>query len=276
MAQPSAAREPRRAPLTRQRALIAAIALADAGGIAALTMRKLAQALDVEAMSLYHHVANKDDILDGMIDLVFAEIVLPAGDIDWTTAMRQRARSLRATLVSHPWAIGIMESRSAPGPATLRHHDAVIGCCRRAGFSVEMSAHAFSLLDSYIYGFVLQEVNLPFADGDDLVGVLDSMVPENFAREYPHFAELAGEYVLRMATTTQTSSSSDWISSSPASPSTQWLDRRQHDPNPPRNASVPTPADVRPTSEHATLGLTTVSRIGGSPRGAPRSPACCR
>lgn len=197
MTQPRVARKTRRAHLTRQRALVAAIALADAAGIGALTMRKLAQALDVEAMSLYHHVANKDDILDGMVDLVFAEIDLPVGDIDWTTAMLQRARSLRATLVRHPWAIGIMESRSAPGPATLRHHDAVIGCCRRAGFSVEMSAHAFSLLDSYIYGFVLQEINLPFADGDDLSDVLNSMVPEHFQLEYPYFAELTREYVLR-------------------------------------------------------------------------------
>jgi AcrR family transcriptional regulator len=197
VAKPNSARKPRAVPLTRQRALDAAIALADAGGIDALTMRKLAQALDVEAMSLYHHVANKDDILDGMVDSVFAEIELPVADIDWTTAMLQRARSLRAALVRHPWAIGIMESRRAPGPATLRHHDAVIGCCRRAGFSVEMSAHAFSLLDSYIYGFVLQEVNLPFADGDDLGEVLDSMVPEHFASEYPHFAELTREYVLR-------------------------------------------------------------------------------
>jgi AcrR family transcriptional regulator len=197
VAESESARKRRRVPLDRQRALSAAIELADAGGIAALTMRKLAHALDVEAMSLYHHVANKDDILDGMVDLVFAEIELPAADSDWATAMRQRARSLRAALVRHPWAIGIMESRSAPGPATLRHHDAMIGSCRRAGFSVAMSAHAFSLLDSYIYGFVLQEVSLPFADGDDLGEVLDAMVPADFALEYPHFAELTREYVLR-------------------------------------------------------------------------------
>lgn len=197
MSQPDATRTPRRAPLTRPRALIAAMALADAEGIEALTMRRLAQALGVEAMSLYHHVANKNDILDGMVDLVFAEIELPDDDADWTTAMRQRSESLRAVLLRHPWAIGVMESRSSPGPATLRHHDAVIRCCRNAGFSVEMSAHAFSLLDSYIYGFVLQEVNLPFDDGDDLGEVIDSMMPEHFAQEYPHFAELADEFVLR-------------------------------------------------------------------------------
>ena len=200
MGNPNPARTSRktpREPLNRERALVAAIELADTGGIAALTMRKLAQALEVEAMSLYHHVANKDDILDGMVDLVFAEIELPAGDLDWSTAMRQRARSLRSALVRHPWAIGIMDSRSAPGPATLRHHDAVIGCCRRAGFSVEMSAHAFSLIDSYIYGFVLQEVNMPFADGDDLSEILRTMVPTDFAQTYPHFAELTTDYVLR-------------------------------------------------------------------------------
>jgi AcrR family transcriptional regulator len=188
---------PVRAPLNRQRAVTAAISLADEAGIEALSMRKLAQALGVEAMSLYHHVASKHDILDGMIDTVFDEIELPDLDADWATAMRSRARSLRTALLRHRWAVGLMESRSSPGPATLRHHDAVLRCCRQAGFSVEMSAHAFSLLDSYIYGFVLQEINLPFNDGDDLGEVLESMVPEHFARDYPYFAELTGEYVLR-------------------------------------------------------------------------------
>jgi AcrR family transcriptional regulator len=186
-----------RPALSRERAVIAAVALADAEGIDAVTMRRLAQALGVEAMSLYHHVSSKSDILDGMVDAVFAEIELPDCTTDWAEAMRRRARSLRDALLRHRWAIGIMESRRAPGPATLAHHDAVIRCCRTAGFSVEMSAHSFSLLDSYIYGFVLQEINLPFADTDDLAAVLDSMMPEQFAERYPHFAELTGEYVLR-------------------------------------------------------------------------------
>ena len=188
---------PRRAPLTRERALATAIEIADADGIDGLTMRKLAQALGVEAMSLYHHVSNKSDILDGMVDLVFAEIEFPADGSDWATAMRDRALSLRAALLRHPWAIGIMESRRSPGSATLRHHDAVIGCCRHAGFSVEMSAHAFSALDSYIYGFVLQEINLPFTEGDDLAQALDAMMPVGFAEQYPHLAELTAEYVRR-------------------------------------------------------------------------------
>ncbi len=197
MARSGAPTPSRRTALSRDRALATAVDVADADGIDGLTMRKLAQALGVEAMSLYHHVSSKSDILDGMVDLVFAEIALPVDETDWATAMRARAHSLRSVLLRHRWAIGIMESRSSPGPATLRHHDAVIGCCRRAGFSVEMSAHAFSALDSYIYGFVLQEVNLPFADGDDLAVVLDAMVPDGFADAYPHFAELTAEYVLR-------------------------------------------------------------------------------
>jgi len=114
-------------------------------------------------MSLYHHVANKDALLDGMVDLVFGEIDLPPGAADWKIAMRLRAQSARQALRCHPWAIALMSTRTSPGPATLRHHNAVIGSFRGAGFSVEMTAHAFSALDSYIYGFALQEATLPLA-----------------------------------------------------------------------------------------------------------------
>ena len=186
-----------RAPLSRQRALTAAMALADEEGLGSLTMRKLAQELGVEAMSLYHHVANKNDILDGMVEVVFSEIELPSERTDWKTAMRQRATSVRAVLTRHPWAISIMESRTSPGPATLRHLDGVIGCCRRAGFSVEMAAHAFSLIDSYIYGFVLQEVNLPFKDEDDLDEVVADIMPDLSDDEYPHLLELTTDYILQ-------------------------------------------------------------------------------
>jgi AcrR family transcriptional regulator len=188
---------PSRIPLSRQRALSTAVALADAEGLGSLSMRKLAQEVGVEAMSLYHHVANKEDILDGMVDLVFAEIELPSDGTEWKTAMRQRAESARAALTRHPWAISIMDSRSSPGPATLRHHDAVIGSCRNAGFSVQMAAHAFSLIDSYIYGFVLQEVNLPFDDSTDLEDVVESMMLPFSAEDYPHLVELTTEYVLQ-------------------------------------------------------------------------------
>jgi AcrR family transcriptional regulator len=197
MAGKARTKAPSRAPLTRERALAAAMQLADADGLGALTMRRLAQELGIEAMSLYHHVANKDDILDGMIDIVFGEIELPAAGEDWKTAMRARARAARAALTRHPWAVGLMESRSSPGPATLRHHDAVLGSCRRAGFSVAMAAHAFSLIDSYIYGFVLQEVNLPFDDSSDLEAVVESMMLPFSADDYPHLVELTTEHILK-------------------------------------------------------------------------------
>src|SRR3954451_20481908 len=135
-----------RIPLTRERVLQAAAALADASGSETLSMRKLGEALGVEAMSLYNHVANKEDLLDGMIDVVFAEIELPSGELDWRTAMRRRSTSARAALSRHRWAIGLMESRASPGPATLRQHDAVLGCLRAAGFSAALTAHAFSAI----------------------------------------------------------------------------------------------------------------------------------
>ncbi len=197
-AKPETKAKPKReVPLSRERALVAAAALADREGIGALTMRKLAEELGVEAMSLYHHVANKEEILDGMVDMVFAEIDLPRSDVGWKAAMRERGTSVRAALNRHPWSISIMESRTSPGPATLRHHDAVIGCCRAAGFSLPMTAHAFSMIDSYIYGFVMQEVNLPFDNGDDLHDLAASMEPLFAAGNYPHFIEFVTDHALQ-------------------------------------------------------------------------------
>lgn len=188
----------RRAPLNRETVLRTAVALADRDGVAAVTMRKLADQLGVEAMSLYHHVANKDAILDGMVDMVFSEIALPAADGDWRTAMRRRASSAREILSHHPWAIGLLDSRSNPGPETLRHHDAVIGSLRAGGFSIAGAAHAFSVLDSYIYGFTLQELSLPFeARGDDLE-VLGAAILEQMPRdEFPHMTEMILEHALQ-------------------------------------------------------------------------------
>ena len=178
-----------------------AVSVADKRGIAALTMRNLGAALGVEAMSLYNHVANKDDVLDGIVDPVFAEIdlPLPVSDADaagWKRAMRTRAVSARAVLRRHPWAIGLMDSRVGAGPATLQHHDAVIGTLRQAGFSVSAAAHAFSLLDSYIYGFALQEASLPFTP-DTAAEVAEAMIAEMPEGAYPHLTELALEHVLR-------------------------------------------------------------------------------
>jgi AcrR family transcriptional regulator len=186
-----------RLPLTRERVLAAAVALADRGGIGSLSMRKLAQELGVEAMSLYHHVANKDDILDGLVDVVFGEIDLPSGDEGWKAAMRRRALSAREALRRHPWATGLMDSRPTPGAANLRHHDAVLGVLRGAGFSLELAAHAYSLLDSYIYGFALQEASLPFHTSEEAAQVAQAIMAEFPASEYPHLTEIAVDHVLQ-------------------------------------------------------------------------------
>jgi AcrR family transcriptional regulator len=190
------ATEPR-IPLSRERVLRVAVAFADESGIASLTMRKLGEALGVEAMSLYNHVANKDELLDGMVDLVFGEIDLPSGGADWKTAMRERAISARHALSRHSWAIGLMESRTSPGPATLRHHDRVLGSLRDAGFSIAMAAHAFSVLDSYIYGFALQEASLPLHSAEETVEVAQTILAQFPRDEYPHLAELTVEHVLQ-------------------------------------------------------------------------------
>ncbi|MEU7568819.1 TetR/AcrR family transcriptional regulator [Streptomyces fradiae] len=186
-----------RVPLDRERVLRTAVETADEGGVGSLTMRKIAERLGVEAMSLYHHVANKNDILDGMVDAVFGEIDLPAPDEAWKQAMRRRAVSARDALTRHPWAIGLMDSRATPGPATLRHHDAVIGCLRGAGFSLALAAHAVSVLDSYIYGFVLQERALPFRTAPELAAVADTIMEQLPADEHPHLAEMITQHALR-------------------------------------------------------------------------------
>ena len=190
-------RETERAPLSRERVLRGAVAVADAAGIGSLTMRSLAQELDAKPMSLYHYVANKDEILDGIVDLVFSEIELPSPGGDWRSEMSRRANSARRVLRCHPWAIGLLESRKNPGPATLRHHDAVLGALRGAGFSVEMTAHAYALLDSYVYGFALQEASLPFDGPDTAADVAGPMMGQFPADAYPHLVEMATEYVLQ-------------------------------------------------------------------------------
>ena len=186
-----------RAPLSRERVLRGAVAVADEGGIGALTMRSIARELGVKPMSLYHHVANKDEILDGIVDLVFSEIELPSPDGDWRPEMHRRAISARLVLRRHPWAIGLMESRATPGPATLRHHDATIGTLRGAGFSVQMTAHAYALLNSYIYGFALQEAMLPFSGPETVTEVAEPIMQQMPADKYPYFAEMATELILQ-------------------------------------------------------------------------------
>jgi len=193
-AQPRREERPR---LSRERVLEAAMTVADEGGIDALTIRSLAQSLGVKPMSVYYYVANKDEILDGIVDLVFSQIELPRADGDWRDEIHRRAHSARRVLRAHPWAIGLMESRTTPGPATVRHHDAVIATLRGAGFSHALTAHAYALLDSYTYGFALQEVGLPF-EGSDSVAEVAEPIMERFATgDYPHLTEMATDYYLQ-------------------------------------------------------------------------------
>lgn len=161
-------------------------------------MRRVAQELGVEAMSLYHHVANKEAILDGVVDLVFAAIELPPADHDdWRDAIRARARSARAVLSQHRWALGLLDSRRDPGPATLRHHDAVLGVLRRAGFSLPMTAHAVSLIDSYVSGYVIQEASLPFEKPEDLQDVAGDILAHLPGDELPHLTEMIVDHALQ-------------------------------------------------------------------------------
>ncbi|MFJ6456324.1 TetR/AcrR family transcriptional regulator [Paenarthrobacter sp. NPDC091669] len=186
-----------RPPLSRERVLECAIALADESGIDALTIRTLAHSMGTKPMSLYYYVANKDEILDGIVDMVFSEIELPAPEGDWREEMELRAHRVRSTLRRHPWAVGLLESRSAPGPATLRHHEATLATLRTAGFSVQLTAHAYALLDSYIYGFAVQEAALPF-EGRDTAAAITSPILERFTTgEYPRMVEIAVEHVLK-------------------------------------------------------------------------------
>jgi AcrR family transcriptional regulator len=186
---------PVRAPLSRDRVLRGALAVADAGGLASLTIRSLAHELGVKPMSVYYHVANKDEILDGIVDLVFGEIALPSAGGDWRTEMHRRAVSAREVLSRHPWAIALLQSRTNPGPATLRHHDAIIGALRGAGFSVRMTAHAFAVIDSYVYGFALSEAALPIHGPETVAEVAESMMQHVAAGTYPHLAEFSTEHV---------------------------------------------------------------------------------
>ncbi len=160
-------------------------------------MRALARGLGVKPMALYHHLAGKEEILDGMVDGVFAEIALPDEHLDWHTALRERASSTRAALRRHPWATPLMESRTAPGPATLRHHEAVIATLRRAGFSIPLTAHAVAVLDAYVYGFALSESSLPFEGPEDVGELAEAILSRLPAEEYPAFIEFATEHVLQ-------------------------------------------------------------------------------
>jgi AcrR family transcriptional regulator len=205
MARPQPTSEPR-AHLSKERVVRTAVALAVRDGIESLTMRKLADELGVGAMSLYYYVPNKEELLDGMVDVVFSEIELPPTGVDWRTAMRHRALSTREVLNRHRWAVGLMESRRSPGPASFRVHNAVLGCLREGGFSIEMTIQAYSVLDAYIYGFALQEKSVPFEDAEEGAAVAQEQVRQfaedaeeqqsaALAEEFPYLAEVVAGHV---------------------------------------------------------------------------------
>lgn len=180
------------AGLSKQRVVVEAVRLADREGVDGLSMRRLAGVLDAGAMSLYHYVASKDELLDAMIDVVFDEIELPSLNDDWQSAMRREAISTRDVLARHPWAISLMESRTSPGPSNLRHREAVTACLRRAGFSVVMATHANWLLNSYVYGYALQAATLPFETADELAEMTEEVyLPQLPPDEFPYLNESA-------------------------------------------------------------------------------------
>ncbi len=198
-----------RVPLSRERVMQVAVELAVRDGIESLTMRKLANELGSGAMSLYHYVPNKERLLDGMVDIVFSEIELPSTDVYWKTALRQRAISTREVLDRHRWAVGLMESRLIPGPASLRLHNAVLGCLREGGFSIEMAIQAYSVQDAYIYGFALQQKSLPFDNADESAAVAEAQVRQfaeraeeqqsaALAEEFPYLAEVVAGHVAKV------------------------------------------------------------------------------
>lgn len=178
--------------LSTHRVVAEAVRLADREGAEGLSMRRLAGALGAGAMSLYRYVANKDELLDAMIDVVFTEIELPSADTDWRSAMRAEAVSTRDVLARHPWAIALMESRTTPGPANLRHREAVTACLRKAGFSVEMATHANWMLNSYVYGYALQAASLPFESAEELADMTEGVyLPQLPPTEFPYLNESA-------------------------------------------------------------------------------------
>ena len=186
-----------RAPLNAERVIDGAVALADEIGMEAFTIRKLADAIDVKPMTIYHHVPNKEAIIDGMVDRVWSEIDLPPDDLDWRSAMQVRSRSMRTALARHRWASPLMEARTSPGMATLRHHDAVLGCFRRAGFSLALAGHAYALIDAFLYGFALHEATLPATGGDEMAELAGQMAEQIPSDVFPHLAEFTAGYVLQ-------------------------------------------------------------------------------
>lgn len=183
-----------RAPLNRQRVLEAAIDLADRSGIGALSMRRLGKELGVEAMSLYNHVADKDDLLDRMADRIAAEFEVPSPEGDWASEVRRSQRSAHEVLLKHPWAGSLLESRVNLGPERLRYVDAMIGVLSGAGFSMPTVGQAFTALDAHLYGFTLQEQSWAF-DIEDAPATAAAMAEAVPAESFPNLAAMIDAYV---------------------------------------------------------------------------------
>lgn len=182
--------------VNRSSVVEAAVALADRSGIESLTMRSLAKHLGVEAMSLYHHVANKDALLDAMVDTVYAEIDLPVPEGDWRQQLHGRSVSMQQALLRHPWALPLMESRRTPGPANLAYHEANIACLRAAGFTPRQVAHAYAVIDAFVYGFVLQVIMLPFDTGAQAAEMVGAGPLRDTLAAYPNMAWFTETLVL--------------------------------------------------------------------------------
>jgi AcrR family transcriptional regulator len=178
-----------RIPLSKERVLQAALDLADRGGSDAVSMRKLGQVLGVDAMSLYHHVRNKDDILDGIVDVVVGEIDAPPGDTDWKVTLRRRVMAARAVMLRHPWAPGVIESRPTPGPATMRYMESVLAILRAGGFSIDQAHHAMHVLGSRILGFNQDLFEDSGPEGID--PEIAALIARQMLDAYPNIAELA-------------------------------------------------------------------------------------
>ena len=194
MAKRTGAKAEARIPLSRERVLSAAIALADESGIESLSMRKLAERLGVEAMSLYNHIANKNDLLEGIVEAAAGEIVTPADDVDWKKAIHEVAISAHEALLRHPWASGLWMG-TTPGPARMRYGDSLLGAFRGAGFSKDLTYHAYHIVESYVLGFTTQVLNFRSVEESQFEDVVAAFIRGDYAEEFPHFTEHALQHM---------------------------------------------------------------------------------
>ena len=189
---------PSRGSLSRDHIIDGAMALADEIGLEPLTIRRLADHLGVRPMTIYHYVKNKDDIVDGMVGRVFDEVERPDPEAPWKEAVASRARSLRAALRRHPWAIPIMESRRTPGLDILEHHEAMLATWLRTGFPLQIVAHGLAVVDAFVYGFALQEAALPFGENDgDLTEASEQIIAPLSPEQYPALTRFTAEHVMQ-------------------------------------------------------------------------------